>query len=98
MIKIPFLRGDSIMRTAKKLTVLMERLATDEKFKARVKMDPERTLEEMGWEPQELVSFAVRQKLGCGSTCGCDANMGQGCGTKSGNIVQCPTGRPGQVY
>lgn len=85
------------MRTAKKLTQLMERLATDKEFKARMKRDPKGTLEGMGWEPQEFVSFAIPKKDMCGTTCGCNADMGQGCGEKRGNIVQCPHGKPGQV-
>lgn len=85
------------MRTAKKLTALMERVATDEKFAAKLKKDSRKTMEEVGWKPQELISFVVGKKYMCGSACGCDANVGQGCGTKSGNIVACPSGKPGHV-
>lgn len=86
------------MRTPETVTRLMERLASDDAFEARLRSDPEGTLRELGWEPQDFITFTVRERSGCGSQCGCNADMGQGCGSKQGNIVQCPSGRPGQVY
>ncbi|OFW08443.1 MAG: hypothetical protein A3H96_21330 [Acidobacteria bacterium RIFCSPLOWO2_02_FULL_67_36] len=86
------------MRTPKSVTDVMERLATDATFESRLRSDPAGVLREMGWEAQDVVSFAVPDKGGCGTACGCTADMGQGCGEKRGNIVQCPSGKPGQVY
>jgi hypothetical protein len=86
------------MRTGKKLTALMERIAADEDFEAKLRKRARTTLAELGWNPEEIVSFAVEKRSACGTTCGCNANMGQGCGDKRGNIVSCPTGKPGSVY
>jgi hypothetical protein len=85
---------------ARDLRALLERLDTDKKFAKLLKDDPEAAARDLGWQPRELVTFGTAKegKGGCGTVCGCTADMGQGCGSKRGNIASCPSGKPGTVY
>jgi len=83
---------------ARDLARIAERIATDAAFKDKLKKDPAGVAREMGWAPQELVTFEGPDpsKIGCGTKCGCSPSLGSGCGEKGGNVVHCPTsGQPG---
>jgi hypothetical protein len=65
---------------AEKLTKLHKQMATDDDLHHRLKNDKEKTLEDMGFTPQEISTFKLVKKELDSCSCSCAPNKGWGRG------------------